>query len=105
MKRTWWANDQPSVAGGTIATVWALDHAIQTSSGGVAEPKQLVTLTRENGQWKAKEFSPHELVEHHETIRRLETKLGRTLRKELETCDHVILPPITFQMCGEGIDN
>jgi 20S proteasome alpha/beta subunit len=105
MKRTWWANNQPSVAVGVVATVWALEHAIQTSSGGVAEPKQLITLTCQNGQWKAKEFSPHELVDHHETIRGLENRLGRTLRKELEGYNHVILSPCPLQMCGEGIDN
>jgi 20S proteasome alpha/beta subunit len=105
MKRTWWANNQPSVADGIVAIVWALDHAIKTSSGGVAEPKQLITLTRENGKWKAQEFSCDELVGHHETIRRLETKLGETLRKELDGCNQAVFSRTALKMCGEGIDN
>lgn len=105
IKRTWWANNQPSVADGIVATVWALDHAIKTSSGGVAEPKQLITLTRENGQWKAQEFSCDKLVEHHETIRRLEAKLGEALRKESDDYDQVKLPRPPLKMCGDGIDN
>jgi 20S proteasome alpha/beta subunit len=105
MKRTWWSNNQPDVADGIVAAVWALDHAIQTSSGGVAEPKQLITLTSEKGRWKAQEFSSHELVEHHDTIRRLETKLGQTLRKELGGTNQVPLPRLAPKMCGEGIDN
>jgi 20S proteasome alpha/beta subunit len=105
IKRTWWADNQPSVADGIIATVWALDHAIQTSSGGVAEPKQLITLTKDNRQWKAQEFSSDELVEHHEIIERLEARLGETLREELDRCGQVALPRLPLQMCGEGIDN
>jgi hypothetical protein len=93
LQRMWWENRQPDLADGMIATIWALNHAISTSSGGVADPKQVITLSMEQGRWVAKELTEADLMDHIETIRQLETALGAALRYFLNALRQPQQPP------------
>lgn len=79
IKRIWWVDHNPSVAEGILATVWTLEHSIKVSSGGVADPKQLVVFSSTDGEWRAKELSSNELDEHHQAVNELERKLATDL--------------------------
>jgi 20S proteasome alpha/beta subunit len=83
LRRVFWKDVAPSIADGIFATFWILDHAIRTHPGGVAEPKQIAVLHRENGTWFAKELSPEELKEHEEAVAAAEASLAN-FRKELQ---------------------
>jgi len=39
-----WSDRLPHLSEGIFATYWTLNHAIKTSPGGIAEPKQIVVL-------------------------------------------------------------
>ncbi len=79
LRRIWWANRRPDVAEGVLATVWALSHSIEVCAGGVADPKQVITLTRTDETWLARECAQSELDEHHQVIQELEHKLAKEL--------------------------
>lgn len=83
LRRVFWKDVSPSIADGVFATFWTLDHAIRTHPGGVAEPKQIAVLQRDNNNWSARELSPEELKEHEEAVAAAESSLAN-FRNELQ---------------------
>lgn len=63
-RRLFWPNQLPSIADGTFAVYWALDHTIRNHPGGVGGDKQIVVLRREKQGWRASDLSDSELEEH-----------------------------------------
>lgn len=77
LRRVFWPSSLPSLADGVFAAYWALDHAIKTSPGGVAEPKQIVVMEqRSGGGWAARELSEEELQEPSEAVQAAEQALA-----------------------------
>ena len=58
IRHIFWSDKPPNLSEGVFATLWTLAHAIRTNPAGVADPIQIVTLSK-NG--KSKEFQAHEL--------------------------------------------
>jgi len=75
VNRVLWRNKQPSLADGTFAAYWALDYVIQGDAGGVAEPKQLITISRQGSGWRATELEPEHLEEHQQSVEAAEQSL------------------------------
>jgi 20S proteasome alpha/beta subunit len=76
IRRVFWSNHLPTVAQGIFATLWTLEHAIQTNPGGVAEPKQVIILEKTNESCLARELPSEELLEHMEAISAAEKHLA-----------------------------
>jgi 20S proteasome alpha/beta subunit len=69
IRQVFWKNAAPTISQGIFATVWSLVHAIRTDPGGVAEPIQLMTLTKDaKSHSVAKEFDIVELQEHRQAV-------------------------------------
>jgi ATP-dependent protease HslVU (ClpYQ) peptidase subunit len=80
IRRIFWEKRIPTIADGIFAVWWTLHHAIKTSPGGVAEPKQIAVLEwKDTGKGKkvpqARELSEAELKEHVEAVMRAEEHL------------------------------
>jgi 20S proteasome alpha/beta subunit len=85
IRNIYWQNSCPTnIRDGIFAVYWTLSHSIALSPGGVAEPIQLTSLTKDRGVWKTKEHSPEELQDHKEHIKSVEAKL-RELRATVQT--------------------
>jgi 20S proteasome alpha/beta subunit len=65
----------PSVQDGVFCAVWALQHAIDTMPGGVAEPKQVIVLERKGQDWEARELPTAEIDIHVDAVRDAERTL------------------------------
>ncbi|MGC1910681.1 MAG: hypothetical protein WA660_02505, partial [Candidatus Acidiferrales bacterium] len=76
LRRIFWKDHRPKVTEGVLATVWALTQAINTNTGGVSDPIQLMTLEKSNGDWQVKELSEDDLSEHRQAINEAERLLG-----------------------------
>ncbi len=78
IRHVFWKNSVPTVSQGIFATVWSLLHAIRTDPGGVAEPIQLMTLTRDGKNHPiVEELSDAELEEHRQAVREAENHVSR----------------------------
>lgn len=77
LRHIFWPSSLPNLGQGVFATVWALDHAIRVSPGGVSEPIQVATLARQGRELIAKEFSSSDLQEHRVNIQEAESYLSR----------------------------
>src|SRR5207249_2372129 len=75
LRRIFWRDPPPNLAEGIFACWWALDHAIKTSPGGVAEPKQIVVLELKGSNARCREPTEAELLEHQEAVARIEKYL------------------------------
>lgn len=75
LKRTFWVDGNLSLADGLFAVLWTLEYVIQGSPGGVAEPKQVITLTKINQEYIARELSSEEIQEHFQSIKDAEKTL------------------------------
>jgi len=66
LKRVFFENALPSIADGVFYTVWALDHAIRTAPGGIADPKQIMTirLDGDGPELVIGELTQPEIIEH-----------------------------------------
>ena len=49
LRNVLWNDSLPKVAGGTFTAFWALRHACHISAGGISEPLNIATLTRNDG--------------------------------------------------------
>jgi len=83
LRRVFWRDHAPTMQEGLFATLWALQHCIDTNAGGVADPKQVVVLERPPGsaEWRARELPETEWQEHlmavagaEDTLRTFRTK-------------------------------
>jgi 20S proteasome alpha/beta subunit len=78
IRQVFWKNSPPTISQGIFATVWSLVHAIRTDPGGVAEPIQLMTLTRgTKGRSIVKDFDDAELEEHRQAVKEAEDHVSR----------------------------
>ena len=71
-----WRNELPSLEDGILTVLWTLEHAIRTHPGGVSDPKQIITIKKENNKYKIYEFKEKELQEHLEGIYDIEKYLS-----------------------------
>jgi 20S proteasome alpha/beta subunit len=74
-KRVFWGNAMPKIEQGILATLWTLEHAIDISPGGVADPVQLCVLKQDGKDFRAHEISEAERQEHHQYIEGMVQKL------------------------------
>lgn len=83
LRHVFWKDSLPNVAKGIFATLWSLEHAIRTNPGGVAEPMQLMILSKdEQDRCSVTEFAEEELEEHREAVREAESYLARFGREQ-----------------------
>ena len=78
LRRIFWPNEDelPSLEEGILTVLWTLEHAIRTHPGGVSDPKQIITIKKENNKYKIYEFQEKELEEHLEGIGDIEKYLS-----------------------------
>lgn len=70
-----WQHAQPNINQGQLATLWALQHTIRTTSGGVGDPVKMMLLHYDQGTWRVKELTTGEIDEHRQSIAALEQHL------------------------------
>ncbi|MEW5911297.1 MAG: hypothetical protein AB1814_01975 [Thermodesulfobacteriota bacterium] len=75
LRRIFWPDSLPNLTDGIFAVLWTLDYVIKSSPGGVAEPKQVVILSREGNDLVARELPEREIQEHFESIKAAEQAL------------------------------
>ena len=76
LRRIFWKDHKPKITEGVLATVWALTQAIETNTGGLSLPIQIMTLQKTSGDWKVEELAEGDLAEHHQAIADAERTLG-----------------------------
>lgn len=72
--RVVWQNSPISTSDGILATYWTLHHAIETNTGGVSDPKQIIVL---DNSGTISTLSEAELEETKESIASLEEYIGQ----------------------------
>lgn len=78
IRKIFWNDSLPTISQGIFATVWSLLHAIRTDPGGVAEPIQLMTLTKGTKHPSiVKEFDEVELQEHRQAVEAAEQYISK----------------------------
>ncbi len=91
VKRLLWGGTLPDLGSGIFSAVWAMDHAIRTSPGGVSNPIQVIILREVNRSFHARELSELELGEHLQAVKSAE----KSISSEITNIDvHVPPPPI-----------
>jgi 20S proteasome alpha/beta subunit len=94
LRRIFWKNSAPNMSEGVFATVWSLRHAIRTNTGGVADPIQLMTLSRDaQGNPTIKEFEQIELEEHEQAVIAAEAHLSKFRENQPEAPPEPAPPP------------
>ncbi len=76
LRRIFWKDHRPKVTEGVLATVWALKQAIETNTGGLSGPIQVMTLEKSDGDWKVDELAEDDLAEHYQAITDAERTFG-----------------------------
>ncbi len=93
LRHIFWSDHQPNLAEGIFAACWTLEHAIRTSPGGVAEPKQLAVLEMKSGVTTCRELDKDELVQHEEAVTNAENFLKEFQRKRTDPAPAIPQPP------------
>lgn len=75
LRRIFWPNSLPTLVDGVFAVYWTLQHAIEVNPGGVAEPKQIITLAEANGGFQARELAEADIEDHAEAVAAAEKRL------------------------------
>lgn len=75
LKYIFWPNRLPTLGESIFAAYWTLEHAIRTSPGGVAEPKQIAVLEMKNGTPICRELDENEIAPHKEAVTNAENYL------------------------------
>lgn len=65
LRSVFWKDRLPSLAEGTFAAVWTVQHAIDTMPGGVSDPMQVMQLGPDG---TVRELSEAELEEHRQNV-------------------------------------
>ena len=73
IRKIFWRDRLPTLVEGIFSVLWTLEHAIYTTPGGVAEPKQIVALGKD---CKVRELSDEDLEEHYQAIGEAEGALA-----------------------------
>jgi hypothetical protein len=91
LRRVYWPSKLPILADDVFATIWTLDQAIKTNTGGVSEPIQVMTLSRDGstGKWKVAEID--DFQEHKQNISEAEQALANY--KKEQTSEGGAAPP------------
>ena len=76
VRKMFWKKGCPSINAGIFATLWTLQHAIETNPGGISDPKQIVLVERIRDNWRARELPDEELEEHLKAIGSVEQYLS-----------------------------
>jgi hypothetical protein len=77
LREIFWKQSQPTMPEGIFATVWSLLHAIRRNTGGVSEPIQLMTLSKDGNNYIAKELDADELKETRQNVAEAEEYLSK----------------------------
>jgi hypothetical protein len=82
IRRIFWPSVPPTLSEGILAVVWALTYTIQSQPGGVGEPIQVATLSKDkSGQWKARQLADAELGEPRENFRASEGEMRKAAKE------------------------
>lgn len=81
-----WPSGLPELQQGVFYAIWAVLEAIRVSPGGLAEPVQVVTLSKTDGSWAARELLPDELGEHRQAISDIQEGLRHTCEERWTQC-------------------
>ena len=92
-KRILWGSELPSLSNGIFSAVWTIQHAINTSPGGVSEPIQIVILREADLGFEARELNPSELEEHKQAVKDVEKSITDTATKLRESAPSPPSPP------------
>jgi 20S proteasome alpha/beta subunit len=76
LRRTFWPGRLPTLPEGVFVAVWTLTHAIETNTGGVSDPIQVIVLERRGDKFVARELTEAELQEHLQAIERATARLA-----------------------------
>jgi 20S proteasome alpha/beta subunit len=79
LRRVFWPQNEkrlPTVNDGIFTVLWALQHAIETNTGGVADPKQVVVLEKSLDACTVRELADGEFQEHLQAIAAAERALA-----------------------------
>lgn len=78
IRRIFWPNRLPMLPEGEFAVWWTLHHTIQTATGGISDPKQIMVLRKDGGaDFKPKELVPKDTPETEEAVLRVEAHLQK----------------------------
>src|SRR3989442_535746 len=88
----WPASGCPTIQDGIFSAVWTLRHAIETNTGGVADPIQVAILDKSDKEWGARELTSGDLTEHEAAVRDAE-RVVRAWRSEFTTKPSAAPPP------------
>ncbi len=75
IKRIYWSDRLPNLSEGMFATFWTLDHAIKTSPGGIAEPKQIAVLEIKGSKTICRELTKEETGPIEQAVKEAENRL------------------------------
>jgi 20S proteasome alpha/beta subunit len=82
IRRIFWPHTPPTLSEGILAVVWALRHTIESQPGGVGDPIQVATLSKDRrGQWKAQELADADMGEPRQNINALEDEMRKAARE------------------------
>jgi predicted proteasome-type protease len=93
LKRLLWPNEEPSLAEGRLAAVWAIDHVRRTNPGGVGGEIQLACLVPKPGKMPSVSVATEQDInEHLQKVALTEAALVEQVRGPLSVSE-VQLPP------------
>ncbi len=95
LRTVFWKDREPNMADGIQATFWSLQHAIRRNTGGVADPKQIMKLYKDDrGNVVIHELEPAELEEAEQAVDAAEEHLSQfDFRKQAAGEPPPIAPP------------
>lgn len=77
LRRVFWPTGLPSLAQGSLAAVWTLQHCIEIAPAYVRDPIQVAVLEKSGDSFKARELNDDELDEHSEAATNAEIYLSK----------------------------
>jgi len=96
LRKIFWPNEElPYLEDGILTVLWTLEHAIRTHPGGVSNPKQIITIKKENNKYKIHEFQEKELEDQLEGIYEIEKYLSEypsKLKGDIDTKGEIPTP-------------
>lgn len=82
-KLLWPVSGLPDIGIGILTVLWALEHAIATTPGGIGPPVSMATVKKENGIWATSRVDSKNLDEHRQAIQGYESRLTSFVRGTL----------------------
>ena len=84
LRRIFWPNSVPTLTDGIFALVWALDHSIEVSPGGLSQPIEIVVMRQGDRNIPVIEtLPPEELGEHRQHVIEIEDRM-REFREDAD---------------------